>query len=82
MLPQIVQRNVAESIQVPTLIFAFSTDVQQCNAAIARQVLNIIPMELPHFPALQILDHKACHIDRILGRGIGRRIGKIKLRQA
>ncbi len=38
-------------------------------------------MELPHFPALQILDHKTGHIDRILGRGIGRRIGKVKLRQ-
>ena len=38
-------------------------------------------MELPHLPALQILDHKTGHIDRIFGRGIGRRIGKIKLRQ-
>ena len=27
MLPQIVQRNIAESIQVPTLIFAFRTDI-------------------------------------------------------
>ena len=81
MLPQIVQWNIAESIQVPTPIFAFRTDVQQRRTAIARQVLNLIPMELPHFPALQILDHKTGHIDRILGRGIGRRIGKVKFRQ-
>ena len=66
---------------MPPLILPRRADVQQRRAAIAGQVLNIIPMELPHFPALQILDHKACHIDRILGGGIGRRIGKVKLRQ-
>ena len=31
--------------------------------------------------ALQVLDHKARHIHRVLGGGIGRRIGKVKLRQ-
>ena len=58
MLPQIVQRKIAESIQVPTPIFVFRTDIQQRRTAVARQVLNIIPMELPYLPALQILDHK------------------------
>ena len=41
MLPQIVQWNIAESVQVPTPIFAFRTDIQQCRIAIARQVLNM-----------------------------------------
>ena len=45
MLPQIVQWNIAESIQVPTPIFAFRTDVQQRRTAIAGQVLNIIPLD-------------------------------------
>ena len=38
-------------------------------------------MELPYLPVFQILDHKTGHIDRIFGRGIGWRIGKVKLRQ-
>ena len=38
------------------MILPRRADVQQRRTAIARQVLNLIPMELPHFPALQILD--------------------------
>ena len=63
------------------LILPRRADVQQRRTAIARQVLNLIPMELLHFLALQILDHKTGHVYRILGGGIGRRIGKVKLRQ-
>ena len=66
---------------MPPLILPRRADVQQRRTAIARQVFNLIPMELPHFLALQILDHKTGHVYRILGGGIGRRIGKIKLRQ-
>ena len=81
MLPQIVQGNVPKAVQMTPLILPRRADVQQRRTAIARQVLNIIPMELPHFPALQILDHKTGHIDRVFGRRIGWCIGKVKLRQ-
>ena len=81
MLPQIVQGNIPKAIQMAPLILPRRADVQQRRTAIARQVLNLIPMELPHFLALQILDHKTGNVYRILGGGIGRRIGKVKLRQ-
>ena len=55
--------------------------IQQCHAAIPGQLVHICLMPLLQNAVCNVIDHKTCHINRVLGGGIGRRVGQIKFLQ-
>ena len=67
-IAQIIDGNVYETIDMPALILPFRTNIEQLHAAIAWQVGLILPMPLRQYAAIEVLDHKARHIDGILRR--------------
>ena len=76
---QFVHGNVHKAFRVALRVFLRRARVQQRNAAIARERGHILIVKLLYEPLFDVLRHKARHVDRILGRGKGRRVGEIKV---
>ncbi len=53
--------------------------VQQSHTAVPGQGVHVLQVELLHNPFLQVLHQESRHIDRVLGGGVGRRVGQIQI---
>ncbi|CAN3969206.1 BmrU protein, partial [Dysosmobacter welbionis] len=80
-LPQVIHREVNKALRVAVGVLAGGPHVQQRHTAVPGQGVHILREELLHQPMGQVLDHKACHVHRILGGGVGRRVGQIQILQ-
>ena len=78
-LPQLIHRDVKGAFQTAVGDLRVGPHIQQGHATVSRQGSNVMPVELPYLPLGQVFDQVADEIHRVLGRGIGRRIGQVQL---
>ena len=62
-------------------VFLRCSGIQQDGAAVPWKLRKILQIPLLHGSVCNVVDHKSRHVNRILCRGIGRRVGKIQIFQ-
>ncbi len=79
--PQFIHRNILKSFNMSRFILLCRPGIQQRDTAVTRQGRHFFQMPLLQSSPENIVDHKPCHIHRILGGRIWRCIGKIQILQ-
>lgn len=54
---QFIQREVDRPLDMPSSVLRRGARIEQDDAAVARQGLNIVPMVLPHKAGTDVFDH-------------------------
>src|SRR5699024_10024113 len=72
-LPQLVNRDVDEAVNVSPGKLSRRADVQQRYTAVPGESVRVRQMPLLQDAMGDVLDHETGHVDRVLGGGVGRR---------
>ena len=76
---QIVHGNVNKALGMPARVFEGRACIEQRHAAVRRKRGDVLKMELLDPARDEVIDEVARHVDGVLRRGIGRRIGEVEI---
>ena len=75
---ELTQRNIDKAIDTAFAVLTGFPDIQQRYGG-RIQLLQILPVEYLDFSGDYVFGSHACYVDRILCRGIGRRIAELQI---